>query len=65
MLSFFRYRRTKPSQAAIVCILSSARDGTIAALLIFEEQEGDVLSGDDIQALEWGIDCFPARCPGY
>jgi hypothetical protein len=27
-------------------------------LLIFEEQEGDVLSGDDIQVLEWGSIAF-------
>lgn len=51
--------------AAMTFVLSSVRDGTIAALLIFEEQEGDVLLGDDIPVLEWGIDCFPSRCPGY
>lgn len=44
--------------AAMTFVLSSARDDTIAALLFFEEQEGDVLPGDDIQVLEWGSIAF-------
>ena len=44
-------------------VLSSARDDTIAPLLIFEEQEADVSPDDDILVLEWGIHCFPVHCP--
>ena len=44
--------------AAMTFVLSSARDDTIAAVLFFEVQEGDVLPGDDIQVLEWGSIAF-------
>lgn len=54
MLSFFRYRRTEASQAAMTFVLSSARDDTIAHLLIFEQSKGYVLPSDGIPVLEWG-----------
>ena len=57
MLSFFRYRRTEAYQGFHGShSLSSARDDTIAALLIFEQQKGDVLPGDDILVLEWWVE---------
>jgi hypothetical protein len=35
-------------------VLSSARDDTIAHLLIFEQSKGYVLPSDGIPVLEWG-----------